>query len=482
MSLPPNAGASAGNHRHVSFVQEPNTPVNGSPDITIPNATPNINSFKAAANIEKIQRDPAKSKVMFTPDKTAKEADSQSPSPPNGQKLTHATIAKRRLSDASDGSHASVLTTSGSSSYVQSRENSVTSSTGTPMDGVEDTYENGERRKPAKKRAKFNDNCMGPPMLPRRRRAPDPVAVNLLRRTGPQFQGAQHLTSHFASTCYEIYLGNDFSSSGHEMMLAKSPTFVEHMNRARSNARQKQVLRLDNYNQEPFDQMFNYLYTDRLDTLPANDGNRYARLEELRLLMRLANTFQLPDLQCQIVDHVRKHRLVGKIGMHTFFDWAYEIYTNEFDHTVGNFSKFFQDVAPGFLQKKIDNEKSPNGKPAMIHLFNLVAAGGGFAVEVLKASHTYTDSHTNLKAMNSSLIKQEPRASPKKKLTVKKEPGSTDTMARLPVPAATMARPPAPPASAATMARPTVAAATMAEPPFSAHSFDGAISLSSDDE
>ncbi|KAG8526161.1 uncharacterized protein KY384_000154 [Bacidia gigantensis] len=120
---------------------------------------------------------------------------------------------------------------------------------------------------------------------------------------------------------------------------------------------QEQILRLENYNQEPFDQMFNYLYTDRLDNLPANDGNRYARLEELRLLIRLANTFQLPDLQCQTVDHVRKHRLVGKIGIHTFFDWAYDIYTNEFDHTVGDVSKFFEEVVPSFLQR-IDNDKN----------------------------------------------------------------------------------------------------------------------------
>ena len=168
----------------------------------------------------------------------------------------------------------------------------------------------------------------------------------------------------------------------------KSPKMAEEIHKAQINPRRarQQTLHIDPHDAGAFEQMLQYLYTDRVTLLKLSSV--LGRLKELHELMSLAKHFQLPGMQKLVVKMFAKSKLQSKVDAVTFFDWAEDMYYEELDHEHGQFKKYFERVAPTLMMNDVEKgEERGMSNDLMTQILDMVKLGGGYAQELFKAAH-----------------------------------------------------------------------------------------------
>jgi len=148
--------------------------------------------------------------------------------------------------------------------------------------------------------------------------------------------------------------------------------------KAQSRARktQHQIIQLNPHNPSAFGQMLRYLYEDRFPLL--GPKNVAARSKELHELMMLAQHYELPGLQKQIVAVAQKGCLASKMTPKFFFAWAENMWYEQLDYGKGSFKDYFDRVAPELLHGA--------GQDIHYELAELMGFGGSFAKALFVAS------------------------------------------------------------------------------------------------
>lgn len=177
-----------------------------------------------------------------------------------------------------------------------------------------------------------------------------------------------------------IKLGNgpdDAQFHVHETVLTKSSRFVQEIAKAKTNKRttKHNVLLMDSYDTIAFEQMIAYLYTNDFK-LKDSHKSAILRIQEIHELFSLAGHFNLPELQKKAVKTFCGKRMLSKVTVATFLDWAEDMYYEELDKERGPFVVYFRRVAPSLLQN-LD-------KATINELCRVVRSGGGFCVEMFK--------------------------------------------------------------------------------------------------
>ena len=180
---------------------------------------------------------------------------------------------------------------------------------------------------------------------------------------------------------FTIQLGGPEGTTfhAHESVLSKSPVLANEITKAKGKKRKtkQDILPLMSHDPVAFQQMLQYLYNDKFNLSKQNTA--MLRIKEIHELMSLAKHYVLPGLQKQIVKLFSNSKLLSKITLGTFFDWAEDMYYEELDHENGPFKQFFSRVSPPLL-KDMDEAMIEN-------LVKMVKQGGGFAEELFKAAH-----------------------------------------------------------------------------------------------
>ena len=187
---------------------------------------------------------------------------------------------------------------------------------------------------------------------------------------------------NFTSTIFIIQLGTDGSKFyAHESVLKRSPKFAEEIDKAKANKRatKQNTLPLMPHDAVAFEQMLQFLYSDKL-LLSKNKNTPVERLGEFRELMSLAKHYILPGLQKLVVKLFSRSEILAKVPPGTFFDWAEDMYHEELDHENGPFKVYLSKVSP-MLMKGVDEATRKD-------LARMIKQGGGFAEQLFVASAT----------------------------------------------------------------------------------------------
>lgn len=103
------------------------------------------------------------------------------------------------------------------------------------------------------------------------------------------------------------------------------------------------------------------------------------RMKEIHEVMSLAKYYDMPGLQKDIMRVVAKDRLVHKVSVAAFFDWAEDMWYEEMDKENGPFARYLQRNAPAMLHNA--TEKDLKG------MIKCIGRGGDYVKELFMAMH-----------------------------------------------------------------------------------------------
>ncbi len=169
--------------------------------------------------------------------------------------------------------------------------------------------------------------------------------------------------------------------TAHESVLRKSTTLSAEVTKAKTNARKSKqsTITLQPHNKAAFEQMLAYLYTDKL-ALAQGPQCKLAsnRMKEVQEAMSLAKHYNLPAMQHQIVQTLKKGNFHRRMSGKEFFEWAEDVYFAEIDQVAGPFKRWFGAVALEILR---------NGEEGLQDtLAELVRGGSGYSVALFQVT------------------------------------------------------------------------------------------------